>query len=162
MGRRNRRPRLKGPLGLLPRLTRQPPRLLVEPFARKSQISRGFRAAAAAPVERASQAPGLEARERLAERLGVAHQTGQGLEQQAEPLREAFGRDRLERLGQRERAQDLVLQLAHVAGPAVREEQLLCLTREPAAGAALTRAVQREEVAREREHVLAALAERRH
>jgi hypothetical protein len=62
----------------------------------------------------------------------------------------------------REDALNLVLELAHVAGPRIGEEQANGVARETAAGLALARRVEREEVLGEREDVLAPRAQRRH
>src|SRR5262249_26384729 len=59
-----------------------------------------------------------------------------------------------------ERARDRVLELAHIAGPAVCEETALTPRRERAGCDALARGMPRQEVACEREDVLAALAQR--
>ena len=58
-------------------------------------------------------------------------------------------------VGEREHALHLVLELAHVARPRVGEQEAHRVAREAAAGLALARAVEREEVLGEREDVLA-------
>jgi hypothetical protein len=79
----------------------------------------------------------------------------------AQALGEVIRGQRLAGLGQRERALDLVLELAHVAGPGMRLEQALGLGREPHARLGFRAPVELEEMPREAQHVARAFAQRR-
>ena len=99
--------------------------LLVEALARHAEVSGGLGAAAAVGGEGLADQPGLDAVEGFAQAVAGAQARLDRGEHGAQPVREVLGSERLAGLGEGQRALDLVLELADVARPGVRLEQVL-------------------------------------
>ena len=106
----------------------------------------GHCAATAVLFETSANEPAFDARHRLVQRSVEASGGLDRFENSGDSVAQKSGRDELACLGERECALYLVFELAHVAGPVVRKQQILGGRCELAARAALTAAVQVEKV----------------
>ena len=133
--------------------------LLVEAFPGHPQLPSRHRLASTVHLEGASDQPGFDSFQRVAQGLARTGGLVDRLHDAEHARRQEPRRDQLPWLRQGEGALDLVLQLTHVAGPTMGEEQALCGGGQSAARLVVRGTVARDEVACKGQDVVGSLAQ---